>query len=138
MSSKGAFVVFGSGPGIGRSTAAYFAEKGFKHVFLLSRDTSRLDEDAKFISSVASDAKVQTLKIDLAADEDTIRSILREIDEKLKAEGVPLEVVLYNAARVGPSRVLEWERKSLEEDIRVCDLPVSDLFFCNLHFQACN
>jgi len=119
MSSKGAIVVFGSGPGIGRSTAAYFAEKGFKHVVLLSRDTSRLAEDAKFVSSAASDAKVQTLKIDLAADEDAIKSVLREVANKLKAEGVPLEVVLYNAARVGPSKLLEFETKRLEEDIRI-------------------
>jgi len=119
MSLKGALIVLGSGPGIGRSTAAYFAEKGFKYVVLLSRDTSRLAEDAKFVNSTASDAKVETLKVDLAVDENTLRGVLREVDSKLKAEGVPLEVVLYNAARVGPSKVLEWERKGLEEDIRI-------------------
>jgi len=119
MSSKGALVVFGSGPGIGRSTAAYFSEKGFKHVILLSRDTSRLAEDAKFVRAAASDAKVETLKIDLAADESAIKSVLQEVDGKLKAAGVPLEVVLYNAARVAPSKILEWEAKGLEEDLRI-------------------
>ncbi len=119
MSVKGALVVIGSGPGIGRSTAAYFAERSFKHIILLSRDQSRLAEDAKFVTFAASAAKVERLTIDVSADEETVRKSLSGIDDKLKAAGVPLEVVLYNAARVAPSKILEWNAKGLEDDLRV-------------------
>jgi len=130
MSSKGALVVLGSGPGIGRVTAAYFAEKGFKHVVLLSRNESRLAEDAKAITSAASDAQVDILTIDLSADEASVKNSLNEVDSKLKAAGVPLEVVLYNAARVGPSIIPEWEAKSLEADLRVSN-PRAPLLPCS-------
>jgi len=130
MSSKGALVVLGSGPGIGRVTAAHFAERGFKHIVLLSRNESRLAEDAKAITSAASDTKVDTLTVDLSADEATVKKSLNDVDSKLKAAGVPLEVVLYNAARVGPSIIPEWEAKSLEADLRVSN-PRTPLLPCN-------
>ena len=119
MSSKGALVVIGSGPGIGRATACRFAEQGFQHIVLLSRDATRLSEDAKAVKSAASTVNVEILQIDLAAEEASVRNALSEVDAKLKAAGTPLEVVHYNAARVGPSKVLEWEAKSLEEDLKV-------------------
>jgi len=119
MSSDGALVVIGSGPGIGRATAACFLEKGFKHVILLSRDKARLAEDAEFVRSAASGAKVDTLQIDMSADESAVKKSLSGIDDKLKAAGVLLEVVLYNAARVGPSKILEWDANGLAEDLKV-------------------
>ena len=122
MTTKGALVVIGSGPGIGRTTAAHFAGKGFKHIILLSRDASRLAEDAKMVSSTTPDTTVETAQIDMADDEAAVKSALGAIDAKLKAAGVPLEVVLYNAARVAPSKIMEWEAKSLEEDLKVCAL----------------
>ncbi|KAK5070371.1 hypothetical protein LTR64_000042 [Lithohypha guttulata] len=118
-STKGALVVIGSGPGIGRTTAAHFASQGFQHIFLLSRNESRLAEDAKAVSAASSAAKVETLQIDVAGDEASLKKVFSEIDSKLKATGVPLEVVLYNAARVGPSKILEWEVKQLEEDLKI-------------------
>lgn len=127
MSPKGALVVIGSGPGIGRSTAAYFAKQGFERVVLLSRDASRLAEDAKVVSSASSAVKVDTQTIDMAADEATVKEMLAKVDAVLTAAGVPLEAVLYNAARVGPSRIMEWEARGLEEDLKVCTT-----------WQACN
>lgn len=119
MSSKGALVVIGSGPGIGRATAATFAEQGFKHIFLLSRDKSRLSEDASYVSSKSSDAKVEIQQIDVAADEASVKQALNELGAKLEKAGVPLEVVLYNAARVAPSKILAFEAKDLATDLTV-------------------
>lgn len=120
MATRGALVVIGSGPGIGRTTAAYFAERGFKHIILLSRDASRLAEDAKAVSSTTSETRVETAQIDMADDEAAVKSVLGAVDAKLKAANVPLEVVLYNAARVAPSKIIECEAKTLEEDLKVC------------------
>lgn len=119
MSSHGALVVIGSGPGIGRTTAAQFASQGFKHIYLLSRDKSRLAEDAKAVSTVSSSAKVDVLQIDLGADESAVRNVLKEVDSKIGAAGVQLEVVLYNAARVGPSLILQSEAQQLTDDLKV-------------------
>lgn len=122
MSSKGALVVIGSGPGIGRSTAGYFTEKGFEHIVLLSRDESRLAEDAKFVTSAATGVKVDTFKIDVSADEATIKKSLSDVDDSLRTAGVLLEVVLYNAARVAPSKIMEWDAKGLEDDLKVSEI----------------
>lgn len=122
MSSKGALVVIGCGPGIGRSTAGYFTEKGFKHIVLLSRDESRLAEDAKFVTSAATGVKVDTFKIDVSADEATIKKSLSDVDDSLRSAGIPLEVVLYNAARVAPSKIMEWDAKGLEDDLKVSEI----------------
>jgi len=124
MASKGVLVVIGSGPGIGRSTARYFAEQGFKHIVLLSRDESRLADDAEFVTSAASGVKVDTFKIDVSADEVSVKRSLSNVDDSLKTAGVPLEVVLYNAARVAPSKIMEWDAKGLEDDLRVSGIAV--------------
>lgn len=112
-------MVIGSGPGIGRSTARYFADKGSKHIVLLSRDESRLAEDAKFVTSAASGVKVDTFKIDVSADEVSVKRSLSNVDDSLKTAGVRLEVVLYNAARVAPSKIMEWDAKGLEDDLKM-------------------
>lgn len=124
MPSEGALVVIGSGPGIGRSTASQFAKQGFKHIVLLSRDASRLSEDAKIVASTSSAVKVDTQQIDVGADEATVKETLAKVDATLKAAEVPLEVVLYNAARVGPSKIMEWEAKDLEQDLKVCAISI--------------
>lgn len=122
MSPTGAFILIGSGPGIGRSTASLFAEKGFNHFVLLSRNASRLNEDADAVRKASSDVKVETFELDLAGDEQSIKSVLGKVDEVLKGWNVQLECVLYNGARVGPSKIMEWDVKGLEEDLRVSQL----------------
>lgn len=119
MSSKGSLVVIGSGPGVGQTTAAHFAKQGFKHIVLLSRNESRLAEDAKTVKAAGDGVTVDVLPIDVSADETAIKKVLSQIDAKLKAAGSPLEVLLYNAARVGPSKILEWDASGLEQDLRV-------------------
>lgn len=128
MSSKGAFVLIGSGPGIGRNTADVFAEHGFKHIFLLSRNESKLKEDASHITSKHSDAKVEIQQIDVSGDEASVKQALSKLDAALEKAGVPLEVVHYNAARVAPSKVLQFEAKELAVDLNVsCDLKATHI-----------
>lgn len=116
MSPKGALTVFGSGPGIGRNVAALFAERGFDKIILLSRDVKRLKEDANFVRSARKDASVSTIQIDLA-DDKTVQMALKELDSVL--QGMPIEAVLYNAARVGASKFGEFTPEELSSDLRV-------------------
>lgn len=125
MSSQhNALVVFGSGPGIGRNVAALFAERGFSKVILLSRDGNRLKEDANFVKSARASVSVSTITIDLA-DTDNVRTALGKVD--LELEGTQLEAVLFNAARVGQSKILEFPAESLETDLRVSRPPFHGL-----------
>lgn len=117
MSTRhGVLVVVGSGPGIGRNVGALFAERGFERLILMSRNVSRLQEDAAFVHTTAPHAKVEVVPIDLA-DSENVQRALKLVDEKL--EGVALECVLFNAARLGVSPVLEFDAESLESDLKV-------------------
>lgn len=117
MSTKhGALVVVGSGPGIGRNVGALFAERGFEKIVLMSRNESRLQEDAAFVSATAPNAKVEIVSIDLA-DSGNVQTALKTVDRKL--EGVALECVLFNAARLGVSPFLEFKAEDLENDLKV-------------------
>ena len=111
-----ALVVIGSGPGIGVNVATLFAERGFKHIILMSRNASRLEEDKAFVQKAASSANVETIPIDLA-DTQNVQKALSEVDQKL--QGRSLECVLFNAARVGLSKFFEWKPEDLETDLRV-------------------
>jgi short-subunit dehydrogenase len=114
--TRGALVVVGSGPGIGSHVARTFSTHGFKRIILLSRDPSRLDKDAQFIRDKTPSATVSTLPIDLAKTSE-IPSSLAQVDKALA--DAPLEVVLFNAARVGPSTLVEWPMEELELDIKI-------------------
>jgi len=114
--TRGALVVVGSGPGIGSHAARTFSSHGFKRIILLSRDPSRLEKDAQFIRDQTPSANVATLPIDLANTSE-IPSSLAQVDKALG--DTPLEVVLFNAARVGPSTLVEWPMEELELDLRI-------------------
>lgn len=109
-----ALVLFGSGPGIGNHVAAAFAAKGFNHIILVARNTSRLGDDAAFVKSKASGVKIDTLSLDLS-DISAIPATLQKIEE-LAPE---IEVVYYNAAVVKPNPVLEVPIEEMEKDFRV-------------------
>jgi short-subunit dehydrogenase len=116
MSSHGALVVFGSGPGVGRNVAALFAERGFEKVILMSRDASRLSDDAAFVQSARANGSVIEIPVDLGST-DSLQESLKKVDANLK--GTVLECVLFNAARLGKSEFLQFEAASLENDLRV-------------------
>lgn len=123
-SQHNALVVFGSGPGIGRNVAAVFAERGFSKVVLLSRDGNRLKEDANFVKSARAGVSVSTITIDLANTEN-VRKALQNVEKEL--EGTSLLAVLFNAARVGQSKILEFPAESVETDLRVRMTPIHSL-----------
>ncbi|KXS93504.1 hypothetical protein AC578_5471 [Pseudocercospora eumusae] len=118
---KKALVVFGSGPGIGRNIAAIFAQQGFSKIILLSRDKARLSSDVKFVQAAAAeDHEVKTsvdgLPIDLS-DTAKVRETLTNLDMLLAR--YRLEAVLYNAARVGASKMFEFSAVEMETDYRI-------------------
>lgn len=117
----GALVLFGSGPGIGQHVASVFASRGFNHVILLSRNLSRLQDDAKAVSSAAPGVTVDTVAADLSDTADLGRA-LKEIEQKLEDRSTFVETVLYNAARVGESNVLEFPVAEFENDFKVHNL----------------
>ncbi|KAH0172303.1 NAD(P)-binding protein, partial [Aureobasidium melanogenum] len=114
--SRGALVVFGSGPGIGRNVAAVFAERGFQKIILLSRNETRLSQDADFVRAASAGASVDVIEYD-GANMESVRAGLEEVE---KAMGdVSLECVLFNHARLGPSKFFEFTVEELETDLQV-------------------
>jgi short-subunit dehydrogenase len=115
MSTDRSILVLGSGPGIGVGVASYFAEKGFSTIALLSRNASRLQEDAATVLKTAPSAEVKTYTADLA-DWAGLQSVLSNIEME---NGVP-EVVVYNASHLTTSKLGEYSEAEIEEDLRVC------------------
>jgi NAD(P)-dependent dehydrogenase (short-subunit alcohol dehydrogenase family) len=109
-------VVFGSGPGIGRSVAVNFASHGFTHIILLSRNQQRLEQDKAAVvkAAGAQDIKVDTLIIDLSSQA-SIQKALAEIDGLAKS----VEVVFYNGARVAPTPLFNTPVEDIENDFKV-------------------
>jgi NAD(P)-dependent dehydrogenase (short-subunit alcohol dehydrogenase family) len=117
MTSKhGALVVVGSGPGIGQHVASVFAEHGFEKVILMSRNKERLAKDARAVRSACGSVHVDEIAVD-CADAESVRVALEAVDKSLGQ--TPLECVLYNAARLGPSHFFDFPAESLEADLQV-------------------
>lgn len=115
--SHGTLLVFGSGPGIGRNVAGLFAERGFQKIILLSRNNVRLSEDADFVRAASADADVDAIEFD-GADLESVRKGLQKIEASMG--DVPLECVLFNQARTGPSKFFDFTVEELEADLKVC------------------
>ncbi|KAL2810312.1 hypothetical protein BJX63DRAFT_423157 [Aspergillus granulosus] len=113
-------LLIGSGPGIGVSVASRFARGHFDAVALIARNPSQLSKDREAVLAAAADAgrdvTVQTWQVDIG-DLDLLQRTLLEIE----CFG-SLECVYFNAARVGPSVLLEFPDKGVEEDFRVSSL----------------
>lgn len=114
--NHGALVVFGSGPGVGRAVAALFAERGFAHVILLSRNAERLAQDVNVVLKAGPDTSVHQIPTDLA-DTEQVQKGLEKAKQALN--GARLDCVLFNAARTGQSKFLDFPPESLETDLRV-------------------
>jgi short-subunit dehydrogenase len=115
-STHGALVVFGSGPGVGRTVAALFAERGFEKVILMSRDATRLAQDADFVRSARADTSVHEIPVDLGNMEH-VQESLKRVDNILK--DTSLECVLFNAARTGKSEFFDFSPATFENDLKV-------------------
>ncbi|TID14678.1 putative NADP(+)-dependent dehydrogenase [Venturia nashicola] len=132
MSATRTIVVFGSGPGIGRSVAQEFASNGFNYVILLARNHTRLHQDKTAIEKSCKDVKVDLLTVNLA-DKASLKETLAKID--LLSNDI--ECVFYNGARVAPSTLLEFPVEEVELDFKTTN---SGLYlvaqWCIPKFQA--
>jgi short-subunit dehydrogenase len=119
-SSNKLLVLIGSGPGIGVATASLFASNGFD-IALLSRDAERLKQDVQSVQSASSNKsiKVESFAIDVA-DHTALKSTLDKVADSL---GSP-EIVIYNAARVGPSQFGEFTAEELLQDFKVINVGI--------------
>jgi len=121
--AHGALVLFGSGPGIGRSVAALFAERRFRKVILLSRNAQRLEQDAAFVRQSASGVGVSADEVNVAvvsvdlSDSAAVAETLSAVGKQLG--DTPLEAVVYNAATLGASPILEYPMEKFETDLRI-------------------
>lgn len=111
------FVLIGSGPGIGRSTAALFAEKKFDTIVLISRNAERLEEDKRAVVEQAQKAgrkvEVKTFAVDIV-DSKALEKTLNEVGRLGE-----LEVLLFNAARVEPTELLKTPAEVIMKDFQV-------------------
>jgi len=85
----------------------------------MSRKKERLAEDADFVRSACTDVEVQEITVD-AADTDSVQQALENASEALS--DIPLEFVLFNTARTGPSKFFDFSAEELEADLRVCNI----------------
>lgn len=116
-SDRGALIVFGSGPGVGVGVATLFAERGFEKIILLSRNATRLANDAEKVRSARAGTNVHEIPADLS-DAAQVQESFKKIEKCLG--GTPLECVLFNAARLGKSEFFEFSPASLGSDLQVC------------------
>lgn len=111
------FVLIGSGPGIGSTTAALFAAKKFDKIVLISRNAERLEDEKKIVIDKAKqagrDVEVKTFAVDIA-DAKALHGALSEV-RKIGE----IEVLLFNAARVQPSPMFETSSETILTDFKV-------------------
>lgn len=113
MSSNKLLVLIGSGPGIGVATASLFASKGF-NVALLSRNATRLNEDVESVKAASGgNTKIEAFPVDVA---DHV-ALKKSLDKVASSMGQP-EIVVFNAARVGPSEFGKFTAEELLEDFK--------------------
>jgi short-subunit dehydrogenase len=112
-------VVVGSGAGIGSSTAALFTAKKFNKVALISRSSTRLQNDRQTILDslpTARKVEVKTWSVDIAETQ-KFETVLREI--QLFGD---VSCVIFNAARVEPSELFDFAEEEIVKDFMVCTL----------------
>jgi len=117
--SNSTLVVIGSGPGIGLSTATLFAAKKFDTVVLISRDCTRIQQDQKaLINALPStrSVEVKTFNADI-----TDTKAFEKVLDDVKSIG-DISCVLFNAACVAPSELLEFPEGELLRDFQTTNI----------------
>lgn len=116
MTTRGALVVVGIGPGIGRAVTTKFASEGFDRIFIMSRSAERLEEEKAILLKETSnkDVKIEAITADIS-DPKSLATALKKVDESR----VTVESVFFNAARVAPSKLLEFPVEEMDRDWRV-------------------
>jgi NAD(P)-dependent dehydrogenase (short-subunit alcohol dehydrogenase family) len=120
ISDHGALVVLSSGPGIGSHVAARFAREGFDKIILMSRNEARLKVDAVIVRTSSPNTDVDIVPVDLTMT-GSVRRALIKVDRRL--DGMRLECVVFNAARVTTSELLSWPMEELQRDLHVSLYP---------------
>lgn len=114
--SHGALLVVGSGPGIGVNVAMVFAEQGFNKIVLMSRNSERLENEVTEVKNAAPNVEVVASTIDLASK----KSVTQGLEQAEKhLQSVKLECVLFNAARIGPSSLMDFTPEEVENDMHI-------------------
>ena len=118
-------IILGSGPGIGVGVASFFASQTFNRVALLSRNATRLQQDAKSVVEAAKQARgvdvtVKTYPVDLA-DVTKLETVLQSVVQEL---GKP-EVVVFNAARVAGGKFFQVKEEDVTGDFNVREITQS-------------
>jgi len=116
-------LLIGSGPGIGLSTASLFASKKFSKVALISRNKERLSSDREAVlSSLPAEKKdgveVKTWDVDITATAE-YKKVLKEVEEW---SGEEVDCVVFNAARVAPSPLLDFPEEELLKDFATTNI----------------
>ena len=109
-------LLIGSGPGIGSHTARHFASQGFTTIHLLSRSSTTLSAASTLVQSApnaSSSLKVHTHAVDLTD--------LTALQSTLDSVPVP-EVIIFNAARVGPSTLGAFSTNEVLDDFKTVTL----------------
>jgi len=115
-------IILGAGPGIGNHLASEFLSRSFTHAVLLSRNAARLEQDKAFVLSKANrPVKVDTLTLDLS-DLPSVHPTLDKVESLAAAAGSQIEAVVFNAARIVASSVLDVKLSDIELDFRTTNL----------------
>jgi short-subunit dehydrogenase len=120
MASTQTLVLIGSGPMIGVSAASLFATRKFANIALISRDPARLsyDRDSVLVAARAAGkhVTVRTFATDIK-NTPVFEKVLKEVETMGR-----ISVVIFNAARVGPSELFKFPEEEIIEDFKVCRL----------------
>lgn len=113
-STQSSAIIIGVGPWISRSLALFLASKNC-NIGLVSRTQADLDK-------IAAEVKAKNSKIHVVtrtADAGFPASLTEALDSVKKDLGGHVDVLVYNAAHVGPSKLMEVHAKMMQEDFRV-------------------
>ena len=113
MAQPRSIIIVGVGPSISSSLARKLA--GLKwNIALISRSQTRLESLAFELEKQHPDGKIATF----AGDAGDAMALTRALDDAKSALG-PIDVLCYNAARVGPDDLLTVSPEVLAQDFQV-------------------
>ena len=112
MSQSHSIIIVGVGPFISSSLARKLAGLGW-NIALISRSHAKLDRLAKELETQHGKGKVVTF----SADAGDASKLTKALEDASSALG-PIDVLCYNAARVGPDDLLTLTPDVLEQDFK--------------------
>jgi short-subunit dehydrogenase len=121
MTSPQTLVLIGSGPMIGVSSASLFATRKFSNIALISRDLTRLAQDRDSVLSAAR-AAGKNVNVRIFATDIKNTPMFEKVLKEVEKMGHIL-IVVFNAARVGPSEMFKFPEEEIVEDFKVYHFP---------------